>query len=43
MPRSLPEYYSPGAETEAVFYTKENLEAWRITPGALDWLIRQTK
>jgi len=43
MPRSLPEYYSPGAETEAVFYTKENLEAWKITPGALDWLIRQTK
>jgi tetratricopeptide (TPR) repeat protein len=43
MPRSLPEYYSPGAETEAVFYTKENLEAWKITPRALDWLIRQTK
>jgi hypothetical protein len=23
--------------------TKENLEAWEITAGALDWLIRQTK
>jgi len=43
MPRSLPEYYSSGAETEAVFYTKENLEAWKITPGALGWLTRQTK
>ena len=43
MPRSLPEYYSPGAETEAVFYTKENLEAWKITPGALEWLLHQTK
>jgi len=43
MPQSLPEYYSPGAETEAVFYVKENLEAWKSTPGALDWLLDQTK
>jgi tetratricopeptide (TPR) repeat protein len=43
MPRSLPEYYSPGAETEAIFYTKENWEAWKTTPGALDWLLDQTK
>jgi tetratricopeptide (TPR) repeat protein len=43
MPQSLPEYYSPGAETEAVFYTKENLEAWKITPGALEWLLHQPK
>lgn len=43
MPRFLPEYYSPGAETEAVFYTKENLEGWKITPGALEWLLHQTK
>ena len=43
MPQSLPEYYSPGDESEAMFYTKENLEAWKITPGALDWLLDQTK
>src|SRR4030043_957994 len=43
MPRFLPEYYSPGAETEAVFYTKENLEARKITPGALEWLLHQPK
>ena len=43
IPQSLPDYYSPGAETEAMFYTKENLEAWKITPGALDWLLDQTK
>lgn len=43
MPRSLPEYYSPGAETEAIFYAKENLEAWKSTPGALNWLLDQTK
>jgi len=43
MPQSLPEYYSPGAETEVVFYVKKNLEAWKSTPGALDWLLDQTK
>jgi hypothetical protein len=36
-------HYSSGDESEAIFYTKENLEAWKMTPGALDWLIRQTK
>jgi len=43
MPQSLPEYYSPGAETEAIFYVKENLKAWKMTPGALEWLLDQTK
>lgn len=43
MPQSLPDYYSPGAETEAVFYLKENLKAWEATPGALDWLLDQAK
>lgn len=43
MPQSLPEYYSPGAETEAMFYVKENLKAWEATPGALDWLLNQAK
>jgi tetratricopeptide (TPR) repeat protein len=43
MPRFPPEYYSPGEESEAIAYTKENLEAWKITIGALDWLLDQTK
>jgi hypothetical protein len=43
MPQPLPEYHSPGDESEAVFYTRENLEAWKITPGALEWLLHQTK
>jgi tetratricopeptide (TPR) repeat protein len=43
IPKSLPEYYSPGDESEAIFYAKENLEAWKITPAALDWLLNQTK
>jgi tetratricopeptide (TPR) repeat protein len=43
IPKNLPSYYSPGDENEAVFYAKENFEAWKITPGALDWLLHQTK
>jgi tetratricopeptide (TPR) repeat protein len=43
LPRSLPEYYSPGDENEAVFYVKENQDAWKTTAGALDWLLAQTK
>ena len=43
VPRFLPEYYSPGDESEAIFYAKENWEAWKITPGALEWLLHQTK
>lgn len=43
MSQSLPEYYSPGAETEAMFYVKENLKAWKMTTGALEWLLDQTK
>jgi hypothetical protein len=43
MPQLLPEYYSPGDENEAMLYAKENLEAWKNIPGALDWLLHQTK
>ena len=43
MPQSLPEFYSPGDQSEAIFYIKENLEAWKATPGASDWLLNQTK
>jgi tetratricopeptide (TPR) repeat protein len=43
MSKSLPEYYSSGDESEAIFYAKENQEAWKTTPGALDWLLNQTK
>jgi tetratricopeptide (TPR) repeat protein len=43
MPRFPPEYYSPGEESEPIAYTKENLEAWKMTTGAFDWLLHQTK
>jgi len=32
-----------GEESEAIYYTKENLEAWEITPGTLGWLLHQTR
>jgi hypothetical protein len=41
--RFFPGYYSLGDESEAIFYTKENLEAWKTTPGALEWLLHQPK
>jgi len=37
-PRHLPEMYSNGDANEAVIYTAYNTDAWRSTPGALDWL-----
>ena len=40
--QALPEYYSPGDESEAISYAKENLEAWKVTAGALNWLLDQT-
>jgi hypothetical protein len=27
-----------GGEDEAVYYASENLNHWRKTPGAVDWL-----
>jgi hypothetical protein len=41
MPARLPEFYSPGAEDEAICYVTEGGSAWRRTEGALDWLRQQ--
>ncbi len=38
MPYSLPDYYEYGDENEAVIYVDLALNAWRSSPGALDWL-----
>jgi hypothetical protein len=38
VPFRLPDYYSPGDESEAVIYAGEAKEAWHSTPGALEWL-----
>jgi hypothetical protein len=31
-------YYSPGDESEALYYVRDFLLAWRSTPGAIAWL-----
>jgi tetratricopeptide (TPR) repeat protein len=38
MPDELPDGYQLGSVEEAVFYFLEAEEAWRRTPGALNWL-----
>ena len=41
LPLRLPEYYSLGDENEAIIYAVRNYEAWKVTPGALQWLESQ--
>ncbi|MEI6613701.1 MAG: hypothetical protein WCL37_02275 [Chrysiogenales bacterium] len=41
MPHALPSFIQIGEEDEAVAFTFYNLEAWRATAGALDWLAQQ--
>ena len=41
MPPRLPEFYSPGAEDEAICYVSKGACAWQKTDGALDWLRQQ--
>lgn len=41
MPKSLPQFYSSGEESEAVCYANEFGKAWRGSEGALLWLGRQ--
>ena len=41
-PRDLPDYYSPGDESEASAFAKNLTRAFDATPGALDWLAKAT-
>lgn len=41
LPAAMPEYYSPGDESEAVVCVEGAAPAWKATPGALDWLASQ--
>ncbi|MCY3826282.1 MAG: hypothetical protein OXG10_02715 [Candidatus Dadabacteria bacterium] len=43
MPKSLPEYYSPGSLEEAVVYTFFNRRSWLSTKGALAWVSKRRK
>lgn len=38
LPKELPDMVGFGDESEAIAYASDNLEAWRSTPGALEWL-----
>lgn len=38
LPKAMPPYMSPGDTTEAVAYVENALEAWRVAPGALEWV-----
>jgi len=38
MPRYIPDYYGFGDENEAVLYAYGNRGAWKVTPGAMEWL-----
>lgn len=37
-PRSSAPYYSPGQDSEAVWYAQEQKRFWTRTPGAIEWL-----
>lgn len=38
IPRKLPEYVGIGDESEALVYAAANIDKWKNTPGALEWL-----
>jgi tetratricopeptide (TPR) repeat protein len=38
VPNRLPDYISPGDETEAIDYAVGHLNDWRRTPGAVEWI-----
>lgn len=39
LPLNLPEYISPGAESEAIHYVVANGTYWFDTPGAIEWFV----
>jgi tetratricopeptide (TPR) repeat protein len=43
LPNNLPDHYGIGDQNEAVLYASENCEAWRSTPGGLEWLAAKVK
>ena len=38
LPRLVPDYYSPGQESEAICYVMNGAKSWASVPGALQWL-----
>jgi ST7 protein len=43
IPSILPEFFSPGSEDEAQLYAADKKHIWHATPGARDWLRRNSK
>lgn len=43
IPASLPEFVSIGSEGEAQWYAADNKHIWHVTPGAKQWLQRNSK
>ena len=39
LPRERPKRYKSGDENEAISYVEHNLQAWRQTKGALEWIV----
>jgi tetratricopeptide (TPR) repeat protein len=43
IPKRLPDYIGFGDESEALSYAADNIENWKATPGALDWMASQSQ
>lgn len=43
IPKRLPDSYSLGSVEEATFYVRDNIQNWKSTKGALQWLHETTK
>ena len=43
MPRALPSHYGFGDDNEAVLHAHGNTAAWKVTPGAMEWLAAKVK
>ena len=37
-PRFVPDYYTPGEESEAICYVMNGAKSWASVPGAIAWL-----
>jgi hypothetical protein len=42
LPSELPQYYSLGQDSEAVYCAMSQMTVWLGTPGAIDWLRKRT-
>jgi tetratricopeptide (TPR) repeat protein len=43
LPPEVPQWVEPGGETEAIVYAASFGDAWKDSPGALEWLAKATR